>query len=249
MDEKVIIVNKECGQTPLDCINKVKKINPKLAHLPLTYAGRLDPLAKGVLVILVGDECLKKDEYLNLDKEYEVTVLFGFATDTYDVMGRATKVSDVGRPIVGRPTSEIERFIGRIRQSYPPYSSRTVNGKPLYKWAREGKLDEIIIPSHEVYVEKIEIIKEDDIKGKDLLEKINKDVNSVGGDFRQREILKLWQDLLINKEEEKYKTITLKISCGSGVYVRGIANDLGLALGVPALALDIIRTKVGKYIV
>jgi tRNA pseudouridine55 synthase len=284
MMNKIRIVDKKSGQTPLDCINGIKKASPELAHLPMTYAGRLDPLAEGVLIILIGDECLKKDEYLRLDKEYEVTILFGFATDTYDVMGmvinkEATsgklfeKSSDLLTEVFRKlgqtiPNSSpylasgidpsnttfdeaiqqtLKKFTGRIKQSYPPYSSRTVNGKPLYKWAREGKLGEIEIPTHDVFIEKIEIIGEDFILGQKLLGKIQKDLSFVSGDFRQKEIVTLWQDTLKGKMEEKYITISLRISCGSGVYIRGIANEIGNMLGIPALALDIKRIKVGEY--
>jgi len=250
MQDKIKIVYKKRGQTPLDCINEAKKANPGLLHLPLTYAGRLDPLAEGVLVILIGDECLNKDEYLKLPKEYEVTILFGFATDTYDLMGKVINTKELEvQPLGPHEVGPLlPKFIGRITQSYPPYSSRTVNGKPLYKWAREGKLNEIIIPSHDVYVESIEIIKDGFISGENLLNKIKKDISLVAGDFRQEEIINLWADILNDKKEEQYKTITLKVSCGGGVYVRGIAHDLGIALGVSALALDIVRTKVGDYI-
>ena len=284
MQDKIKIIYKKRGQTPLDCINEAKKANPGLLHLPLTYAGRLDPLAEGVLVILIGDECLNKDEYLKLEKVYEVNILFGFATDTYDLMGKVINTKELEvQPSFSRMTHEakgphevgplirmredeepdhknwyddfapriqgsIFKFTGRITQSYPPYSSRTVNGKPLYKWAREGKLGEIIIPSHDVYVESIEIIKDSFISGENLLNKIKKDISLVAGDFRQEEIINLWTDVLNDKKEEQYKTITLKVSCGGGVYVRGIAHDLGIALGMPALALDIVRTKVGEYV-
>jgi len=274
MPPKVINVYKKCGQTPLDCINEVKKANPEMTHLPLTYAGRLDPLAEGVLLILVGDECLKKDDYLSLPKEYELTILFGFETDTYDLMGKV-QISDTILQVPDncnnscrvpeevfsevQPTSSFEyctsekiqeiipTFIGRINQAYPPYSSRTVDGKPLFQWAREGKLDKIIIPSHDVFVENIEIIKEDFISGAELLEKIKKDIGSVKGDFRQDEILSIWRDKLKNELENKYQTLKLKVSCGSGVYVRSIAHELGKKLGVPALALNIKRTRVGEY--
>ena len=250
MSPNVINVYKKRGQTPLECINEIKKANPELVHLPLTYAGRLDPLAEGVLLILVGEECLKKDDYLALDKEYELTVLFGFETDTYDLMGKV----DVGHLSPDRcPTStEIQeilpKFTGRISQAYPPYSSRTVNGKPLFQWAREGRLDEIIIPSHEVFVGGIEIIKNDFISGSDLLSKIENDIGLVKGDFRQKEIISIWKEKLKDSSESKYQTLTLRVSCSSGVYVRSIANDLGKELGTPALALNIKRTKVGEYI-
>lgn len=278
MEDNIRIVNKKCGQTPLECINELKKIEPRLAHLPITYAGRLDPLAEGVLVLLIGDECLKKDEYLALTKEYEVTVLFGFSTDTYDLMGEV--MSSASSELLFKKSSDeggenrhqtilnsnydstsntkksdnsemfekaLSKFIGRINQKYPVYSSRTVNGKPLYKWAREGKLDEIEIPSHNVFVEKIELIKEGEISGEKLHKKIKNDIGKVNGDFRQEKILKIWNEILKDKKGEKYKTITLRISCGSGVYIRGIANEIGQVIRIPSLVLNIKRTKVGKY--
>lgn len=278
MEGKVLIVNKKSGQTPLECLNQIKIANPALAHLPLTYAGRLDPLASGVLIVLIGDECHKKDEYLNLPKEYLVTLLFGFATDTYDLMGKVFSTEelfnfsrsgtasdfrialpeklnnsevqddeDLFDTLKKRVSDILPKFTGRIRQAYPPYSSRTVSSKPLFKWAREGKLDEITIPSHDVYVETIEIVSQSEIKGAALIQKIKDDISRVAGDFRQTEIVALWRETLKDKMEIKYKTMTLKISCHSGVYVRAIANGIGMELKVPTLALDIVRTKVGDY--
>lgn len=271
MEANIRIVNKKVGQTPLECINELKKNEPALVHVPLTYAGRLDPLAKGVLLILVGDECHKKDEYLKLSKEYEVTILFGFVTDTYDVMGKVeNSPKDQAESKVVFETiwpsfqknlerrfedlsnttfdeAILKKFTGRVKQSYPPYSSRTVKGKPLFMWAREGKIKDIIIPSREVLIESIEMIKEGKIKGSKLLNKIKSDISQVKGDFRQNEILDIWQDVLADKKEEEFKTITLKVCCGSGVYVRGIAHELGLSIGVSSLALEIVRTRVGDY--
>lgn len=246
MIDRVINVYKKCGETPLECINKLKNDNPSLKFSPMTYAGRLDPLAEGVLLILVGDECHRKDEYLNLPKVYEVDVLLGFSTDTYDVMGKIVE-HRISTPSVEIIKNSLKNFIGKIKQAYPPYSSRPVKGQPLFKWARDGKLGEIEIPSHDVFVENIEIIGQSEISSKSLLTKIKEDIGKVKGDFRQKEILSLWGEELSNKEEEIFPTIKLRISCGSGVYVRGIANDIGKELGIPALALNIKRTKVGEY--
>lgn len=271
MKDQVIKVYKKVGETPLDCINIIKKNDPQLISTPMTYAGRLDPLAEGVLLILTGDECHNKDEYLKLPKEYEIEILFGFATDTYDVMGKIIKQkgvtkeedknsSDIEDVVLEESDHEnlydnfaikikktLENFTGLIKQSYPPYSSRPVNGKPLFMWAREGKLDEIEIPEHNVLVEKIETIEENSYSGIELLNKIKEDIEKVKGDFRQQEIIKIWENELKNKEKEKYLSFKLRISCGSGAYMRSIANDIGETLGVPALALKIIRTKVGDY--
>jgi len=271
MVDKIIKLYKKCGQTPLECINQLKKTNNLLINTPITYAGRLDPLAEGVLIALTGKECLNKDIYLALPKEYELTVLFGFSTDTYDLMGkvedkisqeelferssdflaknfkgRGQTISNSSSYFISKIQKVIPKFIGIIDQPYPVYSSRTVKGKPLFKWAREGRLNEIEIPSHKVRVDNIEIIKEGQINSKALLKKIKNIVGLVNGDFRQDEIISIWKKILSEKNQE-YKTLKLKVSCGSGVYVRSIAHELGQMLGLPALAFKIVRTKVGNY--
>ncbi len=250
MSDTILVVYKKPGQTPLEAINKAKEERPKWKHLPVTYAGRLDPLAEGALLLLAGEECLKKDEYLALPKEYEATILFGFTTDTYDLMGLITDSTLLPEDtsFVSNIEKIIPRFTGRIRQSYPPYSSRTVNGKPLYQWAREGKLDEITIPSHDVFVESIDVLDVGEISKDKLHKKIREDIARVNGDFRQDEILKLWGDTFSRLETpEVFPTLTIRIKCGSGVYVRALAHELGQKIGVPALALKIVRTKVGEY--
>lgn len=251
MSEKAVNFYKKCGQTPLECINQLKN-KPNMADIPITYAGRLDPLAEGVLIALVGDECMKKDKYLALSKEYELTVLFGFSTDSYDLLGKITKIVASKEELLEEVfTTKIQeilpRFIGNINQSYPPYSSKPINGKPLFQWAREGKLDEIEIPSHKVHVDSIDILNFGLLKKEDLHKKIKEAVTLVKGDFRQDEILKLWEQTLQNSSQDSFATLTLKISCGSGFYARVLAHELGRELGVPALALHILRTKVGDY--
>jgi tRNA U55 pseudouridine synthase TruB len=114
-------------------------------------------------------------------------------------------------------------------------------------WAREKKLDMIEIPEHNVFIEKIKLINENCISGENLLKNIKNDISLVVGDFRQKEILDLWESILLDKKEELYKTIKIKVHCGSGVYVRVLADDIGKRLNVPTLALKIRRLKVGKY--
>ena len=272
MDKNVLVVNKKRGQTPLDCINELKNKDENLKFLPMTYAGRLDPLAEGVLLLLAGDECLKKEEYLKLPKVYEVSVLFGFSTDTYDVLGKVEKdcrflpelfnflgpqtrgvgsIPDYKKLNNSGLTQEIkgilEDFTGYFEQKYPPYSSKTVLGKPLFVWAREGRLNEIEIPSHNVFIEKIEILKEGSISGDKLLNKIKEDIGRVKGDFRQEKILGIWEEKLKDKKDFIYKTIDFRVVCGSGVYMRSLANDIGDKLKIPTLALDIKRTRIGNF--
>lgn len=253
MNPYLSLVYKKPGQTPLEAVTEAKNTNPLWSHLPVTYAGRLDPLAEGALVLLAGEECLKKDTYNALSKEYVVTMLLGFATDTYDSMGLVEDFvpEDMynGEEFLQGLMPVYPQYTGRIRQSYPPYSSRTVLGKPLFAWAREGRLDEITIPAHDVSVESIEQIETGEISRDALQKKIREDIGRVSGDFRQKEILERWDTILASYTNFVFKTVTLKIVCGSGVYVRALVHEIGKTSGVPSLALRIVRTKVGEYTV
>lgn len=160
MSGEVIKLYKKKGETPLECLNRLENKE----RLPLTYAGRLDPLAQGVLLVLKGDERFKKDEYLALSKEYELTVLFGFETDTYDLLGkvilRESQISlNNSFDYISEIKKTLPKFTGEINQQYPPYSSKPVNGKSLFQWARENRLNEIEIPTHKVQVDIIEKVK------------------------------------------------------------------------------------------
>lgn len=213
----------------------------------MTYAGRLDPMASGVLVVLAGEEVHKKEKYLGLPKEYNFEILFGFATDTYDILGKVTR-----QDLAIKRKEELEKslkdnlkyFKGKFVQKYPVYSSRTVNGKPLFTYAREGvKLE---APEREIEVKSLKLQKIRTISSGSLLKNLKKRIPRVRGDFRQKEILKIWEKNL-KKKDNKFFIGSFSIKCGSGTYVRGIANDLGVEMEVPALAFSIERTKVGKY--
>jgi tRNA pseudouridine55 synthase len=268
----VIQAYKNIGETPLDVINRLKNENVELKYVPMTYAGRLDPMAEGLMIVLTGDDCINKDQYTNLEKEYEVNILFGFATDTYDLLGllesspemlpqrthkfsaknllhvRAVALSSSSETTFTRELENtLKNFTGKIDQKYPPYSSRTVNGKPLFQWAREGRLDEITIPSHEVYVYKIEQIDQSEVSKTKLAKYIKENIGKIKGDFRQEEILERWKEVLENSVQENFICIKLKISCSSGTYVRVIAHELGERCGTHALAMHIKRTKIGDY--
>jgi len=245
--KKVIILNKKEGETPLECLESFRLKHKEYKGVKMTYAGRLDPMASGVLVVLAGDEVYKKEKYLGLPKEYNFEILFGFATDTYDILGKVTR-----QDLVIKRRQELEKslkdnlkyFKGNFIQKYPVYSSRTVNGKPLFTYAREGvKLE---APEREVSVKSLKFTKLRVIGAPSLLKNLEKRIPRVQGDFRQKEILKIWEKNL-KKNKHKFFVGNFSIKCGSGTYVRGIANDLGVKMGVPALAFSIKRTKVGKY--
>lgn len=244
--EQVLPIYKRAGETPLEAISRIKEACPEYADETMTYAGRLDPLAEGVLLLLSGDQIHKKDEYLKLDKEYVFDVLFGFSTDTFDLLG---KVTDTGKaaPSVPDIKKALKGLTGSYEQKYPPYSSKTIEGKPLFLWAREGRLHEITIPTHPVSVKELMLTGIRTISKDALRKKVHASIGSVRGDFRQEEIRELWNAYLDIHETDTLTLANIRLACSHGTYVRALTNELGEELGMPATTFHIIRTKVGAY--
>ena len=208
MSDKVITTYKKLGQTPLECLEELKLSRPELADLPLTYAGRLDPMAEGLMIVLVGEECKNKDQYLGLDKTYEFEVLVGFATDTYDLLGVVTSEytnSSHLYPLSGGSDADSEsvysevkktlpKFQGNFMQKYPSFSSKTVDGKQLFQLAKDDKLPDSL-PEHEVTIHSLHCTSTV-MQNKDALQKeIMRRIDLVHGDFRQEEIKKKWAEV------------------------------------------------------
>ena len=246
---QVLSLYKDLGETPRERLERLRKERPYFEHEVLSYAGRLDPMAEGVMLCLVGSANKSREEYLNLDKEYVLDVLFGFATDTYDVLGRIIETGDASTVRKADIEKALNEFRGSFAQEYPPYSSKTVEGKSLFEWARVGALGTLVLPSRTVSIYAIELEGVYKLPESLLLQYLETNIGKVNGDFRQEEVLRLWKRHLTQAPaaERAFPCATLKISCSSGTYARSIANGLGEELGVPALALHILRTRVGHY--
>jgi len=249
MPKKFYLINKKEGETPLEAL-EVFRLKCKIdKSVPMTYAGRLDPMASGLLLILTGEECKNKEKYLNLDKEYEFQILFGFSTDTYDILGKVLQTAPKalsGENLEKLIKKNLKFFRGEIIQKYPMYSSKTVAGKPLFSYARND--EEVVVPSRKVTIKNLKYLGVKRISSKSLLQNIEKRVNRVDGDFRQKAILKIWKKELSDAKMLRHFCVaSFKTKCSSGTYVRTIANDLGVKINIPALAFSIKRTKIGKY--
>ncbi len=242
--KKTLILYKEIGKTPLQALEQFRQENDDYKDQKLGYAGRLDPMAEGLLLILIGDENKKRKEYERLDKTYEFEVLFGTSTDSYDVMGKIKKFGEA-RIDEKEINKLIKLYKGKMMQEYPPFSSPRVQGKPLFYWAREGRLNEIKIPKKKIEIKEIEVIGKYEIKSNDLLNEISNRLTNVSGEFRQIEILNEWEKLL--KKEMEFEILKFRINCSSGTYVRSIANKMGNDLGIGGIAYKIKRTKIGKF--
>ncbi len=232
-------IYKNIGETPLEALERFRASRPELEAEPMTYAGRLDPMAEGQLLILIGEECKQKERYLGLDKEYEVEIVFGISTDTYDALG-IPKVSP--RHVEVTPWGQGTGYIGKFTQEYPPYSSKTVNGKQLHELARAGELPDEM-PTKDVEIYSLDVLNESTISSAELKSRIFSMIDKVTGDFRQEEIKKRWGEVL-GMSNDHYSMIKVRVYCSSGTYMRSLANRIGKDAGVGAFALSIKRTKV-----
>lgn len=258
MEEKsnnkgVFYFYKRVGETPLEAINRFRKENvennPELDFLPITYAGRLDPMAEGILIFLVGDEAKKKEKYLGLNKTYEFEVLWGFETDSLDLLGEISNLkSQISKEKV--PEKEqieecLKKSVGKFEQMYPAFSSRPVGGKPLFEWAREGKIDQVMIPKHEVEVFSAGYLERKIISKDELLGEIERKVSLVNGDFRQEETIRKWKEVLGGATAEEFVVDKVKVSVSSGFYVRQFVSDMARSFDTIATTYSINRTQVG----
>ena len=246
-EETILNLYKKIGETPLECIVRFKKSYPEYADMKMTYAGRLDPMAEGVLVVLAGNtsDVLKK-EILDMDKEYQFEVLWGFETDTYDALGMVLKKEAV--PVIHfdkKIPSLLEFALDRKVQTYPPYSSKTVLGKPLFAIAREGKIDEIEVPSRGIRIFSIDHIHTRLLSVDKIFSEISERIQKIQGDFRQKDILDSWENYF--DSEGQVLVSLFRTTVSSGTYIRSLAHEFGKKIGSGALAYSIKRTRVGKY--
>ncbi len=223
---------KNIGETPLECLERVRLEYGKAPEVPMTYAGRLDPMAEGLLIILVGEDCKQKEKYLKMEKEYELEILFGVSTDTYDTLGIITKTDKVSFDSI-----DFSKYTGKFVQEYPRYSSKIIAMKEVP--------DEM--PTKEVEIFAIEQIGSKAMSGQRIVETVMGNIKKVNGDFRQKEIVDKWQEFAKENEKNRFMILKIKVSCSSGTYMRSLANRIGVDAGIPALAFSIKRTRVNGY--
>ena len=163
----ILIVNKSDGFTSRDVVNKLSKVfnTKKIGH-----TGTLDPIAKGVLVVVLGKYTKLCEDLTQTYKEYIATFKLGILTDTLDIAGNI-----IDEKSVNVSEEKIRNVISNYKcvydQEVPIYSSVKINGRKLYEYARNG--EEVTLPKREVDIKSIEVleINKDIIKIKCLVSK------------------------------------------------------------------------------
>ena len=246
----ILLVDKPKGWTSFDVVAKIRGILARhqssvISHqskiqttdnrrqttpsskTKVGHTGTLDPLATGLLVILIGSYTKKAPELTKLDKTYEVTMKLGATSTTGDAEGAISLTTPTisknfsyntrSGIILKNITEVMKTFVGEGLQTPPAYSAIKVNGQRAYKLARQGK--DVKLEPRKVTIYEITNIK---------LEP--NEINSTAVEF------------INGLLEVKF---TARVS--SGTYIRSLVEDIGKKLGAGAYMSDLRRTQVGKF--
>lgn len=225
------------------CMDRIRQ-ETGVGDRPMTYAGRLDPMAEGLVIFLVDDLRFKKDAFLAMIKTYDISFFLGYTTDTYDVLGIPTQKNSTPPPVILESITGLQSIGIPFIQPFPQYSSRKYNGKPLFVHARESA----IVPqvSHQVTLFGLSGFISNKINKRDFFTHITQDVQNVSGDFRQTEIMNHWNQLYDTFPDliTMYH-VTLQVS--SGFYVRTWVHTIGENNQSGAVTFSIKRSTIGVF--
>lgn len=219
MENGLILVYKRKGKTSRNVVENIsKKYGVKAGHI-----GTLDPMAKGLLPVLVGNTCKLSKYLMEHDKTYLVEMKFGYNTETLDIEGEILEEDKLFREnnIVDNEFFDMiiiamKKELGTKKQIPPIYSAKKLNGKKLYEIAREDK--EKAIEMAKEKAKEITIYNMYDISLKELWDNDPKDI-----------------------------VLSFKVECSSGTYIRSLVRDIAENMGTIAIMTDLRRIAVGNY--
>ena len=246
----MIFYEKIIGETPLEMLDRLRIEKPEFKSSKLSYAGRLDPMAYGEMLVLVDEENKEYKKYLGYDKKYQATFLLGISTDSGDVLGLikessiSININSFDRELINRTEikKQILDFKKITRQKYPWFSSMVVDGLKLFDHFKKGNLS-IERPERDVQIKEIENIKLRKIPQQDLRDYIFENVSKVKGNFRQKETLDGWDNFFSEgpaKYFSNFITVKIDITVTSGTYIRGLTENFKK----PATLLSLKRLKI-----
>jgi len=216
----ILLFDKKIGETMDEMISRFRQEYSIDNKIKVAYAGRLDPLAFGKIIILTDKDIYDKEKYCGKDKTYTCWIVQDIQTDTYDIMGKIVS-ENIWEPVYnGIKDLEYE-------QQYPMYSSIYViqDGmrKPLWYYEKNN-IKVVNMPSKKVKLISGEKILEESISSIELLRLIKDRIEQVKKDtYRQHEIIEVWKDKL---EDRVYTISKWKFTITSGGYIRYLANKM-----------------------
>lgn len=236
----MMIAIKQSGETMDQFIKRIILEHNVIKIKKLAYTARLDPMAKGKVPILINDECKFIKNKLNTNKTYEFKIMLGINTDTDDILGLITnQMNEIDIEMTNKIKKDILDYLKKItdttfEQNYHHYSTKMLNHK------KKGHHD--YTTNHKITFINYEFIKQDEYEYEKWKNKIIAKIENIDKkkNFRQKEIIKQWNDLLL----EKISYIKMKINVSSGFFVRQLIHDISTAINFPLTCYNINRIDI-----
>ncbi len=241
-----IILDKPAGIGSTQCVSAVKRALREAGE-PKTrvgHGGTLDPLATGVLPIVLGEATKLAGRMLGATKDYAFTIAFGEETDTLDAEGEPVAASD-HRPTQADIEAVLPRFAGPIEQVPPAYSALKIKGKPAYARARAGEA--VDMQPRSVTIHDLKLLpvaqrwgggpshENSMVEGSAASENPSTTELSLGGPPPQP------------SAREELNEATLAATVSKGTYIRSLARDIARALGTVGHVVMLRRTRAGPF--
>ena len=213
----ILIIDKPAGLTSHDVVQRVRRIAQERS---VGHLGTLDPMATGVLPLLLGKFTRLAQFFGDAEKEYEGTIRFGWATDTYDALGEPLDSEKPAAFSEADLAAAVAALTGRLQQMPPPFSAKKIAGVPAYKLARKGEAP--ALKAVEVEVTEFRLWPS-------MEPALSADSTSI-------------------LHNTHYRTLyDFHARVGSGTYIRSLAHDLGQKLGCGAHLASLKRTRSGEF--
>ena len=233
---EIFCFNKPYTMTSFRLVSKVRGM---LCHrlgiksLKVGHAGTLDPLATGVLIVCTGKATKQIDTLQAGTKEYIATLKLGATTPSFDMETEEDATYPIDHITRDLVESTLPLFLGQIEQVPPTFSAVKIDGKPAYKMARKGK--DVEIKAKTLVIDEIELLSYD-MEGKTPTKLPAISIKHADPEEAAR-----------LSDVSSQPTITIRVVCSKGTYIRALARDIGEALGSGAHLTSLIRTRVGDY--
>lgn len=223
-----------------------KKIG-ELYEVKATHTGTLDPMAEGVIIVLAGENRLKRQELSSMIKGYEFEILFGIKTDSFDGMGFVTETNlDKSSVSHEKLTDICKSFIGNYEQTVPIFSAQLYKGKKLFEWGHEKVDVPLPIKKGEIY--KLEIKDLISIPLNEAINSVVSKINNISGEFRQKPIIEGWNNFMLENNTNNQVIIAkFYIEMSRGLYVRSLSQDICDRINKIGFVYSLIRVRNGNY--
>ncbi len=243
-------VYKPIGPTTHQLAIHAAEIFPK----KLTHTGSLDPMAHGVVTLLIGDDRYRKQQLSPERKSYRFQIVAGIQTDSQDMLGLIT-AQDLNKhhvemsddPSIIQLREDIQQALEALpttfSQQLPRFSARRIDGESYFDKARR---EEQFEPDTErVTLQRASVVGSQLVHLQNIAKKADRYIPEIQGDFRQEEILQQWHELATSHPDSTLPVITVEVTVGKRFYIRALVRDLAKKLGVPLFTFDLERIADG----